>query len=197
MQCANCPKNAMYWVGPEKGGAPLCLDCYIRLKDVSLRELEIHEREINFLTSHMESLVGLPGFLPRYPERRPIVHTGAVNLNNIQISNSQIGVLNTGTIESVNATVNVLRSEGSVELANAVVALIQSLIASTELADAAKNQVIELLGSVAEEAVVPKERRKSSVARALITEISGVLSGVGALAGLWEKVKTILEQVLG
>lgn len=145
----------------------------------------------------MEAMVGLPGILPRYPERPRIVHTGAMTLNNIQVSNSQIGVLNTGTLENVDATVNVLRSEGNPELAAAVLALAQALVATTELSNVKKNQALELLGTLGEEAAAPREKRKPSVIRALMTELSGILGGIAALSGFWEATKVLVEKLLG
>lgn len=149
MKCHNCTKNAIYQVGRKKETAvPLCLDCYVRLRDISLREEESHERAINHLTAQMEAMVGLSGILPKYPERPRIVHTGAMTLNNIHVSNSQVGVLNTGTLQNVDATVNVLRSEGNPELAAAVLALAQALVSTTELSSEKKNQALELLGTL-------------------------------------------------
>ena len=197
VKCHNCEKNAIYWVGQtRKSAVPLCLDCYIRLRNVTERELESHERAINFLTSHMESVVGLPGILPRYPEPRRVIHTGAMTLNNIHVSNSQIGVLNTGTLQNVDATVTVLKAEGNAQLASAVTALAQAVIVSAELANETKNQALELLGALAAEAVAPKEKRKTSVIRAMISELSSILGGVAALNALWDKAKALAETLL-
>lgn len=195
MKCHNCDKNAMYEVGPEGQEASLCLDCYIRWQNAQLREQEMLERELNYLSAEMESISGIPGTLPRYPERQTVIHTGGVTLNNIHVSNSEIGVLNTGTIGNVDATVTVLRSAGNRELASAVATLSQAVIQSGQIANDSKNQILELLGALSEEAIAPKEKRKTSVAKALLSELSGILSGVGALAGLWQKTKTLFDQL--
>ncbi len=155
------------------------------------------ERELNYISAEMESITGIPNILPRYSERRTIIHTGGVILNNIHVSNSEIGVLNTGTIGNVDATVTVLKSEGNSELASAVAALSEAVIKSSQIANDSKNQILELLGALSEEAVVPKEKRKPSVAKALLTELSGILGGVSVLAELWGKAKTLFEQLLG
>lgn len=197
MKCHNCAKSAIYAVGPEGQEALLCLDCYIRWQNAQLNEKEMIERELNYISAEMESITGIPNILPRYSERRTIIHTGGVILNNIHVSNSEIGVLNTGTIGNVDATVTVLKSEGNSELASAVAALSEAVIKSSQIANDSKNQILELLGALSEEAVVPKEKRKPSVAKALLTELSGILGGVSVLAELWGKAKTLFEQLLG
>ncbi len=115
MKCYNCDKKAIFAVGPEGRQAPLCLDCYIRFQNVQLQQQEMYERQINYLTSEMKSAVGLPCILPKYPERCAVIQSGGVTLNNIHVTNSEIGVLNTGNIENVDATVTVLKNEGNAD----------------------------------------------------------------------------------
>ena len=186
----------MYTVGPDDARVPLCLDCFIRFQNVWYQQLEEYERHLNYLSAEMDSIAGFSGNLPRYPERRPrVIHTGALTLNNIHVSNSQVGVINTGTLQNVDATVTVLKSGGNAELANAVTALAQAVIELREMANDQKNQALEIIGALAEEAVAPKDKRKTAVVRALITELSTILGGVAALAALWEKAKGLFEQL--
>ena len=159
--------------------------------------MEMLERQINFSTGQIESIVGLRGIFPKYPERRAVIQAGGVTLNNIHVTNSEIGVLNTGTIENVDSTVTVLKTEGNNELANAITALSEAVIKAGEIPTNQKNQILELLGSLSEEAVAPKEKRKLAVARALMTELSGVLGGVATLAQTWEKAHAVFLQVFG
>jgi hypothetical protein len=187
----------MFAVGPEGRQVPLCLDCYIRFAEVNQRQIESCEREINYLTSQMEALVGLPGIHPRYPERPRFIQTGAVNLNNFNISNSQIGALNTGTIQNVDATVTVLKSGGDTALAVALTELAQAVMSSNDIAAAAKNQILELLNELAQQGVAPKDKRKPSVTRAVLAELGSIIGGIASLVALWEKFKSVLESVLG
>jgi hypothetical protein len=126
---------------------PLCLDCYIRLEDLHLRKLEDLEREYNLSVDRAEAITGMYGITPKFPERRPrtILRTGSVVLNNINVSNSEVGVLNTGTIQSVDSTVTVLKNEGNAQLAAAISVLSEAVIKSVEVSRDQKNQILELL----------------------------------------------------
>jgi len=164
---------------------------------MQIQQQDMLGRVINFLSAQAESVVGIPGVLPRYPEPRAVIQTGGVTLNNIHVSDSEIGILNTGTIENVDSTVTVLRNEGNKELASAVTVLSEAVIKSAQVADDQKNQILELLSSLSEEAVAPQEKRKLAVVKAVLAELTVLLGGVVSLAGLWEKACTIFHQVFG
>jgi hypothetical protein len=197
MKCHNCPKNAMFWVGDDTGQVPLCLDCWTRYENAVLRQQEEMERQINYLSDEMDALVGLSPTSPRYPARRPIVHVEGVTLNNIKVSGSQIGVLNTGSIETVDATVNVLRAEGQAELAAALTRLTEEVIKANTIHDNQKNQVIELLGALSEEAAAPAVKRRLSVVKAMLGDLADALGGVAEIAVAWEAAKELLTRVFG
>lgn len=197
MKCYNCDKNALYDVGEDGKQIPLCLDCYIKLKNIQLQQLEASRREINYLTDEMEFVGGIPGVLPKYPELPPkyIIRSEGVTLNNINVNNSKIGVLNTGNIESVDSTVTVLKGSGNNQLASTITELTEAVIKSDKISNKQKNQIIELLSTLASEAVVPKEDRKTTVINAIFTKLSGILSGISTLDRVWNKTKSIFEQI--
>jgi hypothetical protein len=81
----------MFAVGPEDQQIPLCLDCQLKLAQISAIQSDRLEREINFITAQAESAVGLHGILPRYPERQVrVIQGGTMTLNNISVSNSAL-----------------------------------------------------------------------------------------------------------
>ena len=118
-------------------------------------------------------------------------------MNNFNISNSQIGVLNTGTIQNVDATVTVLKSSGDAALAAALAELAQAIISSNDIVVATKNQALELLNELGEQAVAPKDRRRPSVTRTVLAEVGSIIGGIASLTALWERFKSVLESILG
>lgn len=197
MKCCQCDKTAMFRVGPEGQQAPLCLGCYVLWQRAQAERQDMLGRALNFMLAELDAHVGISGITPRYPERTAIIQTGGVTLNNIHVSDSEIGVLNTGTIESVDNTLTVLKTEGNKELAASVTALSEAVIKAAELSNHQKDQILELLGSLSEEAVAPKEKRKLAVVRALIAQLSGILGGIESLRNVWELASSIFQQVFG
>lgn len=182
MKCYQCGKPAMFKVGKEE--IPLCLDCNLKLTQISQIELEANERMINYLSDQMDYTVGLPLSGPRFPPRKTI-HVGGVSLNNIRVDNSTIGVLNTGNIESVDVSVTSLQQSGNSQLANAIKELANAVVASNELQTETKNQLIEILSVVSSEATAPAERQRKGVVKVLIEQFKNVLSISTQLTQLW------------
>lgn len=197
MKCHNCPKKALYLVGPKEQQVPLCLDCYARLAEVHMREEEALERQLNQVYAEVEMISGMPGLFPRYPERKTIVHTGEMTLNNIHVSNSEVGVLNTGSVQNIDNTLTVLKSGGNEELANNVQALSEAVIKSDELTNNQKNEILELLGTLSEEAVNFPGQRRIAVVRAVLAQLSKTLGGVAALVQVYEKTRAVIQTAFG
>jgi len=150
------------------------------------------ERQINFLSDQMYDTVGLPRTGPRYPERK-VIHMSGVTLNNIRVDKSTIGVLNTGTIQSVDTAVTTLQQSGEERLSQAILQLAQAVLANTEVQNERKNDIIEILSILSAEATAPKERRRSKAMRPLLQQLAKLVSMAMGLAELWKRVRPILE----
>src|SRR5437879_5503155 len=108
----------MYQVGEQN--IPLCLDCYFKFSQIQQQQTENHERMMNYLNDEIAMSVGLAPFGPRFPARpRPVIVAGA-KLNNISISNSVVGTVNTGSIGSVDQSISALIQIGEPALAEAL-----------------------------------------------------------------------------
>jgi hypothetical protein len=190
VKCQNCEKLAIYAVGPEGRQVPLCLDCHLKLTQISAILNDQLEREINFIMAQAESKVGLHGVLPRFPERQVrVIQGGTMTLNNISVSNSAIGVLNTGNLEVVDTAINVLKSDpGTKEISDALKQLTESIAATQDLASEEKNEAIEILSVVASEATAPKDKRKASVVKRLLAHLPTLIQTSAAVVEIWGTV---------
>jgi hypothetical protein len=181
---------------------PLCLRCKIAYNRMLLEANEKIERGINYLTDHMEATVGLPGILPRYPERQasPIVLRGGdVNLNNINVQNSDIAMLNVGAnVEMVDSAITILRQEaGGADVGAALAKLTEGIVKSDALDAKTKAELMEILGVVAGEATLEKNNRRAAVVKPLISQIGRYLMGAKALVDLWKLTKPLLAGHFG
>jgi hypothetical protein len=195
MKCHNCEKNALYLYGPKGQEVPLCLDCYCKITEVNERIQETLERQINFLTAEMEATVGMPGILPRYPERRRIISTGGVTLNNINVINSEIGVLNTGNLRVVDSVITALKQNpATLEISAAISKMANAITQSTDLAPEKKNEAMEILGTVASETVQPKQKRRNIVVKTLLDALPTVIQTAASAMQIWQQVEPTIRQ---
>lgn len=194
MKCYQCDKKAMFLVGNDDKQVPLCLDCRLKFVQMLSKQNEMLEREINYLTASMESIVGLPPFLPRFPEKI-IIQEGDITLNNIKIDKSTIGVLNTGNIESIDMAVTCLHQGGNDKIGKAILELSEAILKQNEINDGLRNQLMELISAIATEATAPKKSQRKTILRPLIGELSTLIRGITVLNQIWQKVQPIIESL--
>lgn len=122
-------------------------------------------------------------------------------MTEIKISNSTIGMLNTGqikNIESINVNIAKLNGVGSDEVADALKNIASAVAESTDLADIDKSNTLEQLESLSEQAILPeKERSKPGVIKAVIATLSGTLAAAGNLAGIWSTWGPVIKKFFG
>lgn len=186
VKCFQCSTPAMYRVG--RHDIPLCLDCYFKIAQIQQQQVENNERLINFASDEMDSIVGLPPMGPRFPPRpRPVIVSGA-KLNNISVSNSVVGTINTGSIGSVDQSISALVQVGEPRLAEAIKALSEAILESGDLTRNQKNELVESLSVIAKEAATPRESRRNTVAISLLeraTQITAAANDISELCSKW------------
>lgn len=186
MKCYQCPNPAMYQVTEKE--IPLCLECFMKFSQVQQAELENHERMINFIQDEMAYITGLPPMGPRFPARPKPVHVSGVKLNNINVSNSVVGTINTGSIGVVDQSISALVQCGEPALAEAIKELSQAIIGSGDLSANQKKDVMESLSVISTEAVAPPGKRRNAVALALIdhaSKVAGLANDITDVCQKW------------
>ena len=123
---------------------------------------------------------------------RQIVPVGGVTLNNISIDNSVVGVLNTGSIETVDAAVTTLNRSGETGIAQALTDLTQAVASNKEATNETKNEILEILSVVSSEATAPKGKRRSTAMKPMLREMATLLGGVASLSLLWDRFGPVL-----
>jgi len=107
----------------------------------------------------------------------------------IHLSNSTIGILNTGEIEnvrSISVNVSTLAESGHAEIAKAIKELTETVAANQELPADERSYILENLEELSRQAALPpEERAKSGVIKSLVSGVGASLSAAGGLAEVW------------
>ncbi len=103
MRCYQCPKPAMY--GVTEQNVPLCLDCWHKWQLTWHMQFLQNAAMMNQAMDDMDSISGIStgGRIPvtalaNAMQKRHVY-------NNIRISNSTVGVLNTGDLAKIDAVI--------------------------------------------------------------------------------------------
>lgn len=192
MKCNQCNNNAMYEIGAQK--VPLCLNCYAMMQQMNERTVQMLREEMNHTMDSVDSMFGISGGA-RYPTKRPVlVSGGTINNNHIAISNSQIGVLNTGNIQNLNQTIDSLYSASQVELAENVKKFSEAILGEQNLSKEQQSEVLESLDVITKELFQKPESRRKTVIKTLMSGISGITEVAANSLTIWQILQPLLQK---
>ncbi|MDR0872490.1 MAG: dCTP deaminase [Prevotellaceae bacterium] len=107
----------------------------------------------------------------------------------VTIQHSTIGVLNAGSIEKtgkIETYINQLKHNGANDIATSIENIKEAILQSQELNYTIKEEVLEQLFEISEQANLPEEKRtKKSVLKAIFKGIGVTLNSVANLAKIW------------
>ncbi len=144
---------------------------------------------MNYLSQSIEYTMGVPGAQPpRLQIPVPIVHNAPVTHNthnNIHVDHSVVGSINTAHVGRINVAMDGITNNDNEQVVESMKAIAEAIANTTELENDTKDQLLEQMAFVAEQAALPASRRQPSVIRPVLTSISTTLSSVASLAAIW------------
>ena len=183
----------MYLIG-DKNDIPLCLDCCAKWSHLNDIQFLKQAAMMNQASEDMKMVTGFPssgGGMPVQAIARAMQRSHS--LNNIHISQSQIGVLNTGSIQRIDAAITLSRGSDVEEIGSMIKGLTEALIQSNQLDAAQQKEIIDLTETLAEEVI---GKRKPATITAVMKAITEKVSGVAALAGAAEKLWQVITPLM-
>ena len=190
MKCHNCSKPAI--VTYNNGKLALCLDCNLKFQQAQELIFRRNVKMLNYLTAEIEAVGGLPRLFPRYKVSSPVYYKGDLVLNNINIQNSNVGVINTGNVESIDVSLTFLKEQGNEEIAELIKILTKEIIKNKDIVENQKNEILEQLAFITEQLSIPKEQRKTSILKTIFATIFTSISGFSNLLEILKKVKKLI-----
>jgi len=180
-----------------EGNHLLCIDCHLKFQQALAIQNEQLSSTLNWLTDQMESRIGLSGVLPRIHVPKPVhIHnSGKTNFNNIRIEGSVVGSINTGEVERIDLALTNVRAGGQDALASELQKITQAVLDSKELAQEARNEAVEGLSYLAEQAVLPQDRRQKSLGKRILSNIERLLTDSANLTAIYMGAAPILHKL--
>jgi CCR4-NOT transcriptional regulation complex NOT5 subunit len=146
---------------------------------------------INYLQDSIAYTTGVPGSTPpRIQIPVPIVNNAPVTQNthnNIHVENSVVGSINTAQVGRINVAMNDISNGNDESVKLAIKTITEAMVNSSELEGATKDQLLEQMAFIAEQASLPVASRQRSVVVPVLSAISASLSGVASLATIWSQ----------
>lgn len=112
--------------------------------------------------------------------------------NHITISNSSVGVLNTGDLAKINAVITITEGSDAEELGRTIKEFAQAVVDSDAITKEQKHEVGELLGTLSEQIA---GKRSKPVIGSVLKGIEQRVSSVNVLWGFAEKIGKLLSDL--
>ena len=198
-KCYHCDKPSL----KKYGETPLCVDCYHKVSQADLMEGQISDNKLSWLASNLNLIqqdlyIAAGGLLPLKQMMIPQAPSAPRYYSQqIKVSDSNIGVINSGTLFNLEMGIEVIQNRGDKDLANAVKELTQAVLDSQEINDELRREMAEQLEFLVTEALAGKDKQRKGLAGRVMSDISQSIASVAALLTIWNNVQPLLQLYFG
>lgn len=192
-KCSQCDKIAV----DAYDGVPLCVDHYLKMQQAVYLRAHIIAANMNFLQGKISA--GTGGLIPPvYMNIPPPPFIGdTLTLNNINVSNSTIGAVNTGTIRNLDISIDEMKTQGKDDLAEVVKELTEAIVESNELNEAMKNDIAEQLEYLVAQATTESKNRPMGIIKSILAGIRDPIAISAGLLTIWDKAEPLFHAAFG
>lgn len=190
MKCHQCDKPGLYRC---EDGPLLCLHCHAILQESNFRSFLMNASMMNQAMDDMDMVSGIYHGGGRIPVSaiaqamsRPMTN------NHIFISNSSVGVLNTGDLAKINAVITITEGSDAEELGRSIKDFAQAVVDSEEITKEHKQEIGELLGTLSEQIA---GKRSKPVIGSVLKGIEDRVRSVNILWAFAEKIGGLLTDL--
>lgn len=199
LQCHNCgakPNGLM-----DIGDGRLCLGCYSQYTQAQYMASQAMTAKLSELMAAQSWANDMIEYQLGFRNTPPQNHSPSRNTimnQNFNLSNSAIGIINTGKInaDSIKSDVNINNSSGFTELENSLNNLLIEVNNSTELDNDRKICIIESASLIKQELSEPSQQRKTTVIKSMMSTIDNLTKGVRNIETLWNICHPLIVSAL-
>lgn len=171
----------------EINGHYLCLEHYSMIVQNAQASQQNNMAMMNYLRDSIHETFGLPPSQTRIQIPQPVINSAPVTHNHINVHDSVVGSINTGQVKRIEVAMQHISSGGNEDVSNALKDLTEAIANNVKLEQEARNELIEQLGFLAEQAALPKDQRQSSVISIVLKGIPVAIAGAANLTTIWSQ----------
>jgi hypothetical protein len=196
MRCHQCERPALWKVSDT--GPVLCLDCMHKLQQITNVQFLQNAAMLNLALDEMDAIgasFGAPGSEARIPvDAIARAMKGNAVLNNINISNSSVGVVNTGDLVRIDAAITMTQNTDVEAIGEQLRKLTQAIVDTPDMKQDQKKASLDLVESLADELV---RARKPSVMNALAKAIESSVQNAAAVVTIAQGISQLVQGLFG
>lgn len=186
MKCSQCSSQALYMSGSHE--ISLCLNCHGKLADIQFKQALMHAAMMNQALDDMDAAFGLGPITGRIPVAEIAkAASQARTYNNINISNSSVGVINTGNLARIDAAITLADGTPAEEFGARLRDLTQTVLGQTNISGEIKQKLIDIAKVISDEVVVQK-RLSDVVVTAMFSKLKELATSFTSVAAAVERL---------
>ncbi len=175
----------------------MCADHYYMMVKATYLQAYMLSKQYDLVETELEAMAGGLAHFPRMQMAPPPFMVDSLTLNNINVSGSNVTVINARTIQNLDASITIMRSRGETELAEAVKELTQALVDSKEIEESTRKEIAEQLEFLVAQATAEPKNRSIGVVKGVLAGIRDSISVAAGLITIWDKVEPLIRAALG
>lgn len=189
--CGNCGKPAFVLLDDF----PVCIDCKYKVEQGRWMEFVQNATMLNHAEAELSSMMGMPSNQIAIPNT-PIP---PINYNHqaVTVTGGTVGVVNMGNVAEIQVNLQALTQNGSPDLVEPLKLLTEAILQAQDADDARKNEFLEQVAALTEQAKAKPEARKTGTIKALFGAVKEGASAVASVAGAWAAVEPLLAGHFG
>ncbi len=142
---------------------------------------------MNFYRDQINEVFGLPPSAARIHIPQPVINHSPVTYNHINVNKSVVGLINTAQVGRIDVAMEEITNGGNVEVGQAIKKLTEAVINSSTADEKLKNELMEQLGFLAEQATLPKAQRQGSVVAMVLKSMPSSLAFAANITTVWTR----------
>ncbi len=184
MNCVQCSRPAFYQV---ENGVPVCLTCWAIIQDIHFRNWLQNAAMLNQANDDMHALMPIGPVAGRIPVSDIAkAASRSRTYNHIHISNSNVGVVNTGHLARIDAAITISVGTEKEEFGARLKDLTDAIVNEAALDAELRQQMVEVVQAISDQAV--SKTPSNIVATTLFERLKQLASDTAVIAVAVEKL---------
>lgn len=179
------------------GTEPVCIPCEHTFQQSRYMEFAQNAAMLNFAAQEMDAVIG---FGPRSPTVQiPKAPVPPLYFNNqsVTVSGGTIGSINMGTARDIQVSLKLITENGDLGVADKLADLANAILNADVADDAAKNELLEQVAFITQQASAKPDERKPGPIKAMLSAIKEGAGAITSAAGAWSAVEPLLRSHFG
>lgn len=190
--CGNCGKPAIVYLGDY----PACIDCKYKHDMSQWMQFSQNAAMLNHASQELDAMVGI-GTSPTIQIPRPPVPPINYNNQTVSVTGGTVGAINFGSVNEIQVNLQALTQNGSPDIAESLAKLTDAILNAQDANEPAKNELLEQIATLTEQANAKPEERKPGLIKALVSAVKEGSGTISSVAGAWASVEPLLKSHFG